>query len=247
MIIVNKQLVGEIPLLEVCNESIQDVKAPTIFFIHGITSMKEMNLSYAYLLAEKGFRILLPDCTYHGERTNKKNESELGHVFWKIVIQTIHELNFLRKHFSEQGKIDENRIGIAGTSMGGFITLGALTQYNWIKTAVSLMGCPNYEAFARHKLSMLPKDTFSKDEILEALDKLAPYDLSKQPEKLRNRPLFCWHGKCDKEVPSNFIEDFYKDLKDSSEYFELILDEKADHKVSKQGMYKTVNWFQEYL
>ncbi|WP_096155162.1 MULTISPECIES: alpha/beta fold hydrolase [Bacillus] len=247
MIIVNKQFVGEIPLLEVYNESIAEQKAPTIFFIHGITSMKEMNLSYAYLLAEKGFRIFLPDCTYHGERTNRKNEAELGPVFWKIVIQTIHELDFLRKHFLHQGKIDEDRIGVVGTSMGGFITLGALTQFEWIKTAVSLMGCPDYKSFAQMKLSALPENTFSEEEIRTALEQIVPYDLSKQPDKLQNRPLFCWHGKCDKEVPSNYIEEFYEALKDSSSHFELVIDEKAEHKVSKHGMYKTVSWFNEYL
>ncbi|MDI5791688.1 hypothetical protein PO124_35075 [Bacillus licheniformis] len=31
--------------------------------------------------------------------------------------------------------------------MGGIVTLGALTQYEWITTAVSLMGSPAYVEF----------------------------------------------------------------------------------------------------
>ena len=49
---------------------------------------------------------------------------------------------------------DQDRIGV-GTSMGGIVTLGALTQYKWIKAAVSLMGSPNYVKFAQAQIEHL--------------------------------------------------------------------------------------------
>ena len=41
-------------------------------------------------------------------------------------VNTIHEFPILKDHFEEKGLIVPNGIGVAGTSMGGIVTLGAL-------------------------------------------------------------------------------------------------------------------------
>ena len=75
--------------------------------------------------------------------------------FWEIVIKTIHELNDYKEYYVYEGLADQEQIGLAGTSMGGIVTLGALTQYKWIKAAVSLMGMPAYEDFLHWQLEQL--------------------------------------------------------------------------------------------
>lgn len=256
VIIVEKYLLRNIPLLHLVQKGKQQEKLPMIIFIHGFTSAKEHNLHYAYLLAEKGFRVILPEALYHGEREeNIYSEIELYSYFWKIVIQTIHELEDVKEYYVHEGLADQERIGLAGTSMGGIVTLGALTKYSWVKAAVSLMGMPAYEKFSQWQMDLLQsqgfKLPFTEKQISEQLAVLQDYDLSLQPEKLENRPLLFWHGKKDPVVPYHLTYQFYQEIKDDyhkqPDLLHFISDEKADHKVSREGLKETVEWFGKHL
>ena len=91
MIIVKKEFIKNIPILEVVSEDKLRKRLPLIIFVHGITSAKEHNLHYAYLLAEKGFRVVLPEAIYHGERGGDLPGEKLYLHFWEIVLQSIHD------------------------------------------------------------------------------------------------------------------------------------------------------------
>ena len=71
--------------------------------------------------------------------------------------------------------------------MGGIAALGALTQYKWIKAAVSLMGMPSYEDFSLWQLEQLKSQgvqlPFTEEQIEEAVGDPSAYDLSVQPGK----------------------------------------------------------------
>ncbi|RLQ97212.1 esterase [Falsibacillus albus] len=255
MIQIHKETIRDIPLLHVVGGSAQNEALPLIFFLHGFTSAKEHNLHYAYLLAEKGFRVVLPDAHFHGERIQGLNQRELSFYFWKIVIQNIEELGILKDSFVNDGLADENRIGVVGTSMGAITTLGAISQYDWINTGVSLMGNGAYETFARSQIDYLRQNhvaiPLSEQELEHQFSILAQYDLSQQMEKLNGRPLLFWHGKKDPIVPFGPAYDFYEAI---SKYYvgkedklQFIVDEKADHKVTRHGLLKTVEWFEEHM
>jgi uncharacterized protein len=255
MIVVEKSYYKNIPYLHLVKEEERNQPLPLCFFIHGFTSAKEHNLHYAYYLAEKGFRVVLPDCLEHGERATGKTEEELGGDFWKIVLNSIHELSLMKGHFEEKGLLLDNGIGVAGTSMGGIVTLGALTQYDWITSAVSLMGNPSYVKFAKAQLAHLKSAgyqlPFSDNEVKSILDELSKYDLSLQPEKLKGRPLMFWHGRKDNVVPFHLTEEFYRAIlpayEGNEENILFIADDKADHKVSREGVMKLVEWFKKHL
>ncbi|WP_299092664.1 esterase [uncultured Metabacillus sp.] len=255
MVIIEKMNVADIPLLHIVNHSDKDKKTPFVIFVHGFTSAKENNLHYAYYLAEKGVRVVLPEAIYHGERSKQHDTKELSMRFWKIVLNEIKEINILKEHFEECGLIDNQRIGVAGTSMGGITTLGALTQYDWIKAAVSLMGSPCFTFLLKDQLATLEKNgvelPLSKEEIAEQLSLLEPYDLSLHKEKLQNRPLLFWHGERDQVVPFAPTFQFYKDIipmyEKTPENLKFIADPLADHKVSREGVLALVEWFDRYL
>ncbi|KQU60667.1 prolyl oligopeptidase family serine peptidase [Rossellomorea marisflavi] len=255
MIIVENNTIEEIPFLHLVKEEYRNEALPTCFFVHGFTSAKEHNLHYAYYLAEKGFRVILPDCLEHGERGTGKTEYELGKRFWNIVIHTIKELDILKETFARDGLIDEERIGLAGTSMGGIVTLGALTQYEWINSAVSLMGNPSYVKLAQAQLGQLEKmgyeNPFTEGQVEEILSELSRFDLSLQPEKLNGRPLMFWHGKNDKVVPFQLTYEAYTELlpfyEGREDQLVFLEDKKADHKVSRDGVLKLVDWFVDHL
>jgi len=254
-VLIEKRRINDIPLLEVCQENDAEKRLPAVFFIHGFTSAKEHNLHYGYLLAEKGFRVILPEVIDHGERNDGKSVEEMTLQFWNMILSTIHELEGLKQYYVESGKIDEDKIGLAGTSMGAIITLGALSKYEWIQCAASLMGNPCYESFARYLVKGAGdrgvEIPYTSEQLEAVYKQLEPFDLSRQPEKLNQRPLFFWHGKKDPVVPYEFAYRFYEKARDLYVDFPdrlyFLLDEQAEHHVSREGLLRTVSWFETHL
>ena len=251
MIQIHKEIINGVPLLHVVKAGNEKRMLPLVFFVHGFTSAKEHNLHFAYLLAEKGFRAVLPDANLHGERTDGRSADTIVYEFWEIVLQTISDLDNIKNHFVSSGLVDKNRIGLVGTSMGGVVTLGALTQYKWIKTAVCLMGSPNYVQFARAQIKQLQTAgvelPISEAELEQKFEALRKFDLSAQIETLAGRPLLFWHGKKDPIVPFQPTYDFYEsikgDYKKNPTHLHFIVDEEAEHKVSREALLRTVDWF----
>lgn len=255
MIIVEKDYIHNIPILHVVNFGEYKNNLPLIIFIHGVTSAKEHNLHYAYLLAEKGYRVILPEALHHGERGDNLTQKDIYARFWEIVLKTIQEVKIIKEYYVQKGLADDKRIGLAGTSMGGIVTLGALTQFPWIKTAVSLMGMPAYEEFSLWQLDQLRNQgidlPFTPEQISDQLSVLRDFDLSLHPEKLNHRPLLFWHAENDPVVPYaltyKFFESIQRDNQDSPERLTFITDRHAGHKVSREGLLATVEWFEKYL
>ena len=255
LINVKHEQIGGIPVLHISKQELAKQELPLIFFIHGFMSAKEHNLHYGYLLAEKGFRVVLPDVIYHGNREAGYNELELSMRFWGMVVQTIKELNILKEELIARHLVQWNKIGVVGTSMGGIVTNGAMATYDWISTGVSLMGNPNFVTFAEYQVKQIKKEKpeikLDDSEIQKQLDMLKPYDLSLNQKMLNTRPFMFWHGAKDTIVPYTFAYNFYKDMKSTYENekdkFIFILDEKAGHKVSRSGVLQTVNWFEKHL
>ncbi|TCN27907.1 alpha/beta fold hydrolase [Mesobacillus foraminis] len=255
MIVIEKKQINDIPVLHIVKQQKMTESLPLVFFIHGFSSIKETNLNYAYLMADKGFRVVLPEALHHGERNSGKTERELSFLFWEIVLNTIHELEDLKQAFIDEGLADPKRIGLAGTSMGAIITLGALRKYDWIKAAVSLMGHPAYEQLALWQLNEVEKmgirSPLKESDIAELLNEIRKYDLSLEPEKLKGRPVLFWHGKLDPVVPFDGAYDFYEsirqDYNEIPENLKFIADAHAGHKVSQAGIRSAAEWFEKHL
>ncbi|GIO25738.1 alpha/beta fold hydrolase [Ornithinibacillus bavariensis] len=252
MIGILKQNVGEIPSLVVVDSEKQHSALPAVVYYHGITSAKEHNLPLAFLLAEKGYRVILPDSLYHGER--QTNEiPDVRYYLFNIVIQNIKELNEIKNDLEKQNLLLDGRIGVAGTSMGGITTASALTQYPWIKAAAVLMGSPKITTFARELVDVYVESgelPLSEQEVKELYDLLFTYDLSEQKEKLKDRPLLFWHGDHDQTVPFDHSYSFYQQVKDhytNEENLKFLREKNRDHKVSRFAILETVKWFDSHL
>ena len=103
---------------------------PTIFFFHGYTSSKELASFFGYMLAQAGFRVILPEADMHGARFDGAEAFRLGR-FWDILKRNIDELPLYRDHYMSKGLIEGDRVGVGGTSMGGFAALGCMARYGW--------------------------------------------------------------------------------------------------------------------
>ncbi|GAE31194.1 esterase [Halalkalibacter hemicellulosilyticus] len=249
MIFINNETIGGVPTLHVVDREKEQAKLPTIFFLHGFTSAKEHNLHIAYMLATKGFRVLLPDAIYHGER--QKTEQNRDLKFWEIVLTSIHELELL-KEYMVTNELGNDQIGVIGTSMGAITMYGALARYPWITSAVSFMGTAYYQVFLEEQLKMLEtKGVDLHDLRHQVLHQIKPYDLTVQLERLNGRPLMIWHGKEDQVVPYPFSEKLYGELE---KYYEehphrlkFVAEDRVDHKVSRQAVLSSVEWFEQHL
>src|SRR3954471_22296796 len=113
---VEREQWGKIPLLHVVKEDSYDKEVPTVFFLHGHTSAKEHNLHYAYNLAKRGVRVILPDAHLHGEREKGFYEIQLNIRFWETVLTTVEEVGKLKEKISRRFP-GAGEIGLAGTSM----------------------------------------------------------------------------------------------------------------------------------
>ena len=100
-VIVKEEQWSNIPLLHIVEEQYANMEVPVVIFLHGFTSAKEHNLHYAYNLAKKGIRVLLPDAHLHGVRDENLDEVQLGLRFWEIVLTSIEEIGLYPRRTSE--------------------------------------------------------------------------------------------------------------------------------------------------
>lgn len=253
MIGISKEKVKNIPYLTVVDHIYESEALPTVFYSHGFASAKEHNLPIAYLLAEKGIRVILPDSEHHGEREYQITSTDREMAFWDTIIKTINELEVIKDHLTNQGLILEGKVGLAGTSMGGITTAGALTKYPWINVAAILMGTPKITEYAEavvEKVIETEDLDIPEQEINSMLNQLQSYDLSLQPEKLAERPLMFWHGDKDHVVPFELSYDFYKSAKKqytNQDNIKFLKEVNKNHKVSRYAILETVHWFETHL
>lgn len=246
---ISKERWGDIPLLHITPEGSEKQKLPTVIFLHGHMSAKEHNLHYAYQLADKGIRVLLPDAHLHGEREEGQDAIQLSLRFWEIVLTSIEEIGFIHNMAKEKNLV-EGEPAIGGTSMGGITTLGAMTVYPWIPAAAVMMGAANYVELASAQMSQFESRGFTlpitAEERSNMLATLAQFDGTKKLESFSGRPMFFWHGEQDTVVPFGPTYEFYKKLKstysDADEKLQFLREKETGHAVSRPGMLAATEW-----
>jgi len=253
MIQINKNSIENIPVLTVVQAEKMNESVPTVVYYHGFNGEKESSLTIAYKIAEKGFRVILPDSIFHGERRGNASQSEMELAFWEIVIQNIQELNEIKSYLEAENLVIPGQIGIGGTSMGGITTYGALKTYSWVKAAAVLMGSPLMTAHAKkliEKFNQANERQITQEEKVETMKRLEQFDLSLHTEKLANRPLFIWHGEKDPIVPVQYSETFYTEIENQytkAENLQFIIEKGRTHNISRLSIEETAKWFEKHL
>lgn len=250
--IVKSESWADIPLLHIYNMETQ-LHSPIIIFLHGFESAKEHNLHYAYQLVQKGCRVLLPDAHLHGERDQNLDQVELSLRFWETILTSIDEVGRLKEQLELRDYLTDQKIGIAGTSMGGITALGCLTVYSWLDAAAIMMGTPAFVELAKAQISGYEKKGFklpiTAEERANMYNTLARFDATNHMGDVANRPLFFWHGEKDPVVPfestANFVEALKKQY--GGEKLILMQDKSAGHAVSRKGMLTSMKWLAEHL
>lgn len=251
---INKEMWSDIPLLHVSQDEEMNRPLPTIIYLHGITSSKEHNLPIAYLLAEQGYRVILPDAMLHGEREEDISAVALQMRFFEIIKQNLDDIEAIYQELAAKNLIQGDRLGVAGTSMGGITTAAALTQFSWISVAGILMGTPKLTDFATMAINNMkeqsPDITIPEQQVQSIMEEMGEIDLSRRMETLFDRPLFFWHGEDDQVVPFDQSYSFYQEAVKTytnPEQIQFIREANRGHKVSRMATNELVQWFTKQL
>lgn len=252
MITIQERQFGAVSTLIVAPSGQEQTRLPTVFVYHGWTHRKESELMLANFLAKAGFRVVLPDAKYHGQRHGHQLFSELMLEFWQIVMQSVTEFGQLVEQLTAEGLVDPQQIGVTGTSMGGITTDAIMTQYPNVKVGVDKIGAPMPVAFAKWQVAQLPEILQDKyqEAIQTTLTQLAAYDLSLNSDQLAGRPLHFYHGTADPMVPYQFTAQFVESLvatDPATTNVSLTTEDQGQHKVSDQAQLDTVKMMQKYL
>jgi uncharacterized protein len=243
--------IGDIPFLMVEKEENKGMPLPLFIFIHGYTSAKEHNLHFAYTLAEKGLRVILPDALHHGERISANPPKVMEYEFWNIVHQGIKDVNTIIEWANENNYVSDREIAVGGTSMGAIITYGSLVNNQDINAGCALMGTPSHEDFARWQIERIEKAGHKLPLSIEELDKsyelISKYDLVQNMDKLNNRPLFIWHSEIDAVIPYEFAKPFVNRLTENNQRSVYMNDKSSGHKVSRPAYLNAVEWIAQNI
>jgi uncharacterized protein len=136
----------------------QRARQGTILFYHGFGASKETYVSVLQRLAEAGFLTIGIDAVGHGERRypdfserfppfepSFMDNLQLEAAFLSLVRATVREIPSLLDALLERGWAYPGHTGIAGHSMGGFVTYAAVVADPRIQVAAAVSGSPRWK------------------------------------------------------------------------------------------------------
>ncbi|MBI3890799.1 MAG: alpha/beta hydrolase [Candidatus Wallbacteria bacterium] len=139
----------------------------TILFYHGFTAQKESNLKELESLAAAGWLAVGIDNAGHGERRYpdfdrrfKADPRTVGKNFYEVVRDTAREAPKVVDALMAHGLADPAHLGIAGISMGGYITYGAVLLDRRLRAAAPILGSPRWNRSAEDSPHLAPDRFF---------------------------------------------------------------------------------------
>jgi uncharacterized protein len=168
---------------------------PAIVVVHGAGSRKENHADFAHLATASGWAALTFDLPGHGD-----SEPEMTGAAVDAVISMVHLL-------AVQDGVDESRIAVRGSSLGGFLVLCAAAAAPEIAGVIAI--CPASENHLARGVRSGRFDMRAGDPLdLEAW--LVAQDVGEAVERIAGRPLILMHAEGDTQVPSDHSEELYE-------------------------------------
>ncbi|MBI4862142.1 MAG: dienelactone hydrolase family protein [Candidatus Riflebacteria bacterium] len=143
---------GRVPALVVCRGAPEEAgRRGTILFHHGFTADKQAQRPELRGLARRGFLAVEIDAGGHGEQRFPDFETRFSgsgpdfqNALLDVVEETAAQTPALIDDLSARGWARPGSIGMAGISMGGFITYRSLLLERRLEAVVALLGSPRF-------------------------------------------------------------------------------------------------------
>ncbi len=209
-------LVDSIPCLRI--EPIKEGDFPWIIHYHGWGSKKENHRFMASSLAAAGFRVLVPDCLYHGERKEDKEIESLP----RVLLSNLEEFDSLFSYLGTE------EVFLSGHSMGSMSAGLIFHHRDVVRAAAIINGYLSY------------KDL--EYEVPESLRKLDPLDYL---EGLGDRHLLILHGDADSSVDIEVQRNYYSQAQAYFKEGHLIMEEtpRLDHYITLAMLQRSLEFF----
>lgn len=248
-VLIEDQRIGGQPALHACPLAQADAPLPTVLVYHGFTRSKELDCNLALMLARAGLRVVMPEADGHGERFDG-DAAARQRRFWHILRSSLDELPALRADLQARGWIADGRLGVAGLSMGGFVALGALARFDWLRVGVSWMGAAHFHDISRTvhpPLGRCDAQTAAAHEACMA--QLHPVEPGQCLDRLATRPLLLWHGERDEVVPFSESARLHAEMRRRglADRLELVAEPVATHKLTQAGAEAGVRFLERQL
>lgn len=226
---------------------------PMVTVIHGGPTWSHLNLYYAMdswfqSLVAHGIAVFLPNprgSTGRGLEFAEANIGELGDTDWDDVLSGI-------KYCVKNELANSDKLGIAGSSYGGFLAAWGITQTDIFKAAVLKAGIYDWRSF--HGTTLIPEwdqihhgqaDPWDPDGIYSTNSPIAHIGNVKTPTLIL-------HGTNDKAVPVEQSCILYRALLDLQIEARMVLYPREGHSIREHLhkldlMQRSITWFYEKL
>ena len=178
MIEIEIRRLGDHEILHATPTGKRDKPLPVVVFYHGFTSSKLVYSYFAVALAQAGFRVVMPDAPDHGVRFTGDEQARLGQ-FWPILHGSLTEFSGLRDALYDAGLVADNRLAVAGASMGGMTALGIMTHHPEVRSVACLMGSGYFTSLA--------KTLFPPQDLTEMTARLADWEVTRALPRVADR------------------------------------------------------------
>lgn len=216
---------------------------PVVIFYHGFTSSKLVYSYFAVALAQAGFRVVMPDAPDHGARFSGDEQARLGQ-FWPILHGNLTEFAPLRDALYQAGLVADERLAVAGASMGGMTALGIMARYPEVKCVASLMGSGYFTSLARTLFPQQQPGSFAS-----MVAPLADWEVTTALPRLADRPLLLWHGEEDDVVPAGETFRLQQALQQEGldKNLTCLWEAGVKHRITPGALDATVAFFRQHL
>lgn len=271
-IILETSTIKHIPVLTLAPDDSRRI--PAVFFIPGFGGTKEAGVSIGYRLARAGFFFVSFDPWLHGERADPRLHQaanperggiypaetglDTGVLFYRVVHRCLQDIQTLIAAYAGDPRLDVERCGVTGPSMGGYASFLAFAELPKMLAAVPMIGIPS---FTRRWLDVLDECAYSNPAWAEALHQVAAQTAAHTAfiagidpyEKLKTaapRALSIMACDFDTDQPKSYSIGCYRDLLPSYQGWPDRLKLSiypAAHNVTAQMEQDAVTWFRRRL
>jgi dipeptidyl aminopeptidase/acylaminoacyl peptidase len=227
-------------------------KYPLVVNVHGGPSSAALphwpgSHDFSAGLSAMGYFVLYPNPrgSYgQGEAFTRANVKDFGYGDFKDILAGVDEA-------LKMAPIDPNRLGIAGWSYGGYMTMWAVTQTNRFKAAMAGAGLSNWQSYYGENLIdqwMIPffgKSVYDDPEIYA---KSSPINFIKKTKT----PTLILVGDSDGEVPAPQSYEFWHALRTMGVETQFVVYDREGHlfanpKHQRDVIARTLAWFDAHL
>jgi uncharacterized protein len=181
-------------------------RPPALIYLHGFTGCRDNHLDVRMGLADLGFFVVSFDAPRHGERGPLPDlwntcRREFLPTFARILAQTSDDALRVFHALRRDSRVDGDRIGIVGGSMGGMACLMTVPRCPGLRVAVSMAGTVDLLRWIDETSGRALYDFAAGTIDAEVRTLLLQYEAIHHLERFAPVPLLLVHGGKDDVVP----------------------------------------------